>query len=131
MAVPPPGFLQAEAVVGAARKNDGVPTYVRWYWPDDDIWNYDELDDERWSLRHIEVRGRDGLIIAAASLADVLAARDSGGIAAVQKYESRYGMSPEAPFPEQPDEYPIEPIAQAVFDDLWRCGRQGLGDGVD
>ena len=112
--------------VSAVRNNSGVPTYVRWYWPDDDVWNYNELDDDRWSRRHVEVRVSDGLVVAAASLAEVLAARDAGGIAAVRAYESRYGVSPEAPLPEQSAEWPIEPVAQAIFDDLWRIGRQRL-----
>ncbi|MFG1658559.1 hypothetical protein ACGFIY_18735 [Micromonospora chersina] len=32
-------------------------SYVRWYWPEEDRWNYDELDTDRWSLRHVELGG--------------------------------------------------------------------------
>jgi hypothetical protein len=34
----------------------GVATYVQWFPPDENLWCYDELDDERWSTRHLEVR---------------------------------------------------------------------------
>jgi hypothetical protein len=30
-------------------------TYVRWYWPADDRWNYDELGADRWALRHVSL----------------------------------------------------------------------------
>ncbi|MFI6782645.1 hypothetical protein [Micromonospora sp. NPDC050276] len=53
-------------------------TYVRWYWPDEGRWNYDELGADRRALRHVELRGSDGVFMAAASLAEVLIARDSG-----------------------------------------------------
>jgi hypothetical protein len=105
-----------------------VPTYVRCYWPDDDLWCYDELGDDRWSLRHVEVRGSDGVIVTAASLAEVLAARDSGDVAAVRSYEARYGVAPEAVFPMQSDEYPIEAVDSAAFEDLWRRGRHRLDE---
>ena len=111
----------------SAHDNGGVLTYIRWYWPDDDVWNYEELDGDRCSIRHVEVAG-DGLVVAASSLAEVLAARDSGSIEAVQRYESRYGGSPVGSFPDQSDEYPIEAVAQDVFDELWRTGRQRLRD---
>jgi hypothetical protein len=105
-----------------------VPTFVRWYWPDDDLWCYDELDDDRWSLRHVEVRRSDGVIVAAASLAEVLAARDSGGVDAVRDYEARYGVAPGAACPIQSDEFPIEAVGSAAFEDLWRRGRHRLDE---
>ncbi|MER6590895.1 hypothetical protein ABT214_03310 [Micromonospora purpureochromogenes] len=74
--------------------------YVRWYYLEEDRWNYDELDADGWAVRHVEVRGADAAILAAASLADVLAARDSGGIEALGRYERQYGIVPEAPLPQ-------------------------------
>ncbi|MEU4478026.1 hypothetical protein AB0F68_08190 [Micromonospora sp. NPDC023966] len=61
-------------------------SYVRWSRPEEDRWSYDELDTDRWSLRHVELRG-DGAVVASASLAEVLAARDLGGEGAVANYE--------------------------------------------
>ena len=104
-----------------------MPTYVRAYWPDEDVWLYEELDDRRWAMRHIEVRGADGVVVVATSLAEVLVARDSGGIRAVQAYEARFGVMPDAPFPASPLEYRSEPVGTATFEGLWRIGRERLG----
>ncbi|MEW2143121.1 hypothetical protein AB0869_09925 [Micromonospora vinacea] len=103
-------------------------TYVRWYWPDDDSWNYDELDADRWALRHVELRGSDGAFLAAASLAEVLIARDSSTPGAVTRYEQRYGIMPEAPIP--PPDPIVEPALESVpseeFEHLWRDARRHL-----
>jgi hypothetical protein len=104
-----------------------VPIYVRWCWPDGDVWAYDELDADRWSLRHVEVRRADGRIVAAGSLAEVLAARDTVGIDAVCEYESKYGVVPEGTFPEPGSGYDLEEITAEDFEALWRKGRQSLG----
>jgi len=107
--------------------NGDVLSYVRWYWPEEDRWNYDELDTDRWSLRHIELRG-DGAVVAAASLAEVLAARDLGGESAVANYERRYGVVPEAPFP--PPDATTAPVQETLsageFEQLWRHARNQL-----
>ncbi|GGR68070.1 hypothetical protein GCM10010169_09700 [Micromonospora fulviviridis] len=103
-------------------------SYVRWYWPEEDRWNYDELDTDRWSLRHVELRGSDQAVMAAASLAEVLAARDSGGAGAVVRYERRYGVVPEALFP-SPDadvEPVLETLSATEFEQLWRRARRQL-----
>ena len=101
-------------------------TYVQWYWPDDDLWCYDELDDERWSMRHIEVRAQDRTFVAAASLTEALEASDAGDPSAIRAYERRYGIVPEASFPTATadDQPPIEPIAAETFERLWQRGRQ-------
>ncbi|MEV0726229.1 hypothetical protein AB0I37_26030 [Micromonospora purpureochromogenes] len=103
-------------------------TYVRWYWSDDDRWNYDELDADGWALRHVELRGSDGLFVAAASLAQVRIARDSGTVGAVAEYEQRYGVVPEAPFP--PLASALEPALESLssweFEHLWRDARRQL-----
>jgi hypothetical protein len=106
--------------------NDGVATYVEWYYPDEDIWCYDELDDERWSTRHVEIRAQDEMFLAAASLAEFLEARDSGGPDAVNAYEHRYGIVPEAPLPiaTTEDQPSIGPILAEKFERLWKQGRQ-------
>ncbi len=103
--------------------NRGVLTYVRWYWPDDDVWNYEELDADRRAAGHVEVRGQDGVIATAAALAEVLAARDDGGIEAVQRYEATYGVVPEGPFPVDPTDYPLEPVTADEFEAFWNSGR--------
>jgi hypothetical protein len=102
-----------------------MATYVRWFWPDDRVWNYEELDPDGQPTRHVEVR-EDGALVAAASLAEVLAARDSGGAGAVGEYETRFGVVPDGPFPAQSDEWPLEPVAAEEFESLWRRGRAAL-----
>ncbi|GII26448.1 hypothetical protein [Planosporangium mesophilum] len=71
--------------------------HIRWYWPDDEIWDWDELDADGWSLRHVETRGIDSAVLAAASLVEVIATRDAGGIDAVRADEDAYGVIPEDP----------------------------------
>jgi len=105
--------------------NVGVPTYVRWFWPDDRIWNYEELDPDRHPTRHVEIRD-DGAFVAAASLAEILAARDSGEADAVGRYETRYGVVPDGPLPDQSDEWPLEPVSAGEFESLWRQARAVL-----
>ena len=104
----------------------GMATYVQWCYSDEGIWGYDELDDERWSTRHIEVHAREETFLAAASLAEVCEARDSGDPDAVNAYERRYGIVPEAPLPviAADGESLIEPIPAEKFERLWLQGRQ-------
>jgi hypothetical protein len=104
---------------------DGVLTYVQWFWPDENLWCYDELDEERRSIRHVEVRTKNQAFAAAAALAEVLEARDSGDPSAVTAYEHKYGVVPEAAFPiAADDELPIEPITAEKFEQLWQQGRR-------
>ncbi|MEV4213701.1 hypothetical protein [Micromonospora sp. NPDC049662] len=103
-------------------------TYVRWYSADDDRWNYEELDADGWALRHVEVRVSDGVVVAAASLAEVLIARDSGIVGAVGAYEQRYGVVPEAPFPLPAAtlDPALENVSPGKFKHLWRNARRQL-----
>ncbi|MCG5435101.1 hypothetical protein [Micromonospora foliorum] len=103
-------------------------TYVRWYLPDEDRWNYDELGADRWALRHVELRGSDRVFMAAASLAEVLIARDSGAQSAVTEYEQRYGIVPEAlfPLPDSALEPALESLPSEDFERLWRDARRQL-----
>ncbi|MDP9794910.1 hypothetical protein J2S43_003422 [Catenuloplanes nepalensis] len=105
-----------------------MATHIQWFWPDDGLWCYDELDDARWSTRHVEVRAHDGTFRAAASLTEVLEARNSGDPRAVQVYEHRYGVVPEAPFPMSTagSEPSIERISAERFEWLWQQARRRL-----
>lgn len=103
-------------------------TYIRWYWPDDDLCYYEELDADNWALRHVELRGSDGAPIAAASLAETLVARNLGGVDAVRRYEERYGISPEAPFSPLDSESEVaqEAISASEFEQIWQNARRHL-----
>ncbi|GIE30834.1 hypothetical protein Ait01nite_038790 [Actinoplanes italicus] len=105
-----------------------MATYIRWYYAEEDLWCYDELDEDRHSVRHVERRDRDGAFFAAASLAEVVHARDTGGFEAVVAYERAYGVSPEQPFdyfaPDDAVECRFGPIAEQDFERIWRKARQ-------
>jgi hypothetical protein len=124
---PQPRGIQVRDHVARISHNIGVPIYVRWYWPDEDIWVHDELDTDRYSLRHVEVRGADGRVVAAASLAEALAARDTGNIDAVRDYENRYGVVPEHDVADIGGELGVEEITAEEFEALWQQGRRTLG----
>jgi hypothetical protein len=105
-----------------------VASYVRWYYAEEDMWCYDELDEERWSVRHVEQRERDGVYFAAASLSEVMHARGAGGIEAVIAYERTYGVSPERQFeafaPDDAVEYRFGPVNPHEFERIWQKARQ-------
>ena len=103
----------------------GVPSTLERHvrWPDDDVWVYDELDADGWCLRHIEVHAGDGRISAAGSLAEVVAARDSGGAGAVAAYEALYGVVPEGQIPADADGYSLGPFSEEEFEHLWAASR--------
>jgi hypothetical protein len=102
--------------------------YIRWYHDEEDLRVYEELDEGRWSTRHIEVRGSDGTFVAAAALVEVQAAIESGDPWAVNAYERRYGILPEADFPIEAaaDEPPIEASTAEEFERLWQQARSFL-----
>jgi hypothetical protein len=71
-------------------------------------WSYDELDDERRSLRHIESRADDGTYL-------VAAARGSG------EDEARYGVVPVEPLPLPGADW--HEMTAVQFAELWRLAR--------
>jgi len=83
-----------------------------------------ELDDEGWVTRSVELEGPDRRVQAAASLAEVLEARDAG-IEAVREYESHFGVLPERPLDAL--DFPHEAITAADFDGEWHAARAALG----
>ncbi|MBL7258714.1 hypothetical protein [Paractinoplanes lichenicola] len=103
-----------------------MATYIRWFMPGHGHWCYDELDDSQWSQRHVEQRDRDDVFFAAASLAETLHARDTGGWRAVAAYEYTYGISPEAPLdftPSDASELRITSLSAAGFERIWSEAR--------
>ncbi|MEU6485903.1 hypothetical protein [Streptomyces sp. NPDC046887] len=103
----------------------------RTYHEDEDLWLYFEADDEGWAVRQVEVRGEDGRPVAAASLEEVLRVRDHGDLAAMCRYEKRYGVLAEAPVA---DGWQGRPEAAEVsaeeFERLWAEARRALGGEV-
>jgi hypothetical protein len=105
-----------------------VASYIRWYYAEEDVWCYDELDEQRRPIRHVEQRENDGVFFAAASLAEVMHARDTGGFEAVTAYERAYGVSPERPFeaftPDDAVEHRFGPVTPHEFERIWQKARQ-------
>ena len=75
---------------GSAARVAGAHVYAGWppdrpaprdtpsgsTWVDSDRWCDEEIDDQRWARRHVEVQAGDQAVVAAASLDEVLHARD-------------------------------------------------------
>jgi hypothetical protein len=87
------------------------------------VWVYDELDADGFCLRHIEVSAGDGRTVVAASLVEVVAARDSGGADAVFAYQALYGVVPEGEIPADAEGYSLGPFSADEFERLWEAGR--------
>jgi hypothetical protein len=108
----------------------GVPfRYVTWQVEDEGLTSWVEVGSDNWVTRRIEVDASDRYT-AAASLAEVLAARDTGGIDAVRSYEQVYGVVPEAPLP--PDfEQHVTPVGALEFVWRWIAARRQLDSRTD
>jgi hypothetical protein len=96
--------------------------WVRTYFEDTTI--YWEIGEDEWVSRSVELVGADCRPSAATALEEVIRARDSGGIEAVQAYEMRYGVSPEKPIEDR--DFPHENITEAEFEQVWRDARRAL-----
>lgn len=84
-----------------------------------------EVGDDGWVQRSVELAGPKRRVQAAAALAEVIRARDAGGIEAVQAYEAQYGVLPEKPIDDLG--FPHEDITQSDFERLWAESRRALG----
>ncbi|WP_086668329.1 hypothetical protein [Lentzea kentuckyensis] len=104
--------------------------WFRHYFPDDDVWLHYEVDDEGWVCRQVDLRGVDMRPTTAASLAEVMHARDTGGVEAVISYEQRFGVLSEGC---QPDGWHgqdgVEEISAEEFEQTWAVARDALEHG--
>ncbi|WP_133851597.1 hypothetical protein [Labedaea rhizosphaerae] len=99
--------------------------WIRYYWPDDDIWHYLEIDDsDGHASRHVELQGSELRPTGAATLTETLAARDAG-LAAMQRYERAYGVLPEGDCRNW-DGFDAELITVTEFDEAWTAARRAL-----
>lgn len=100
--------------------------WIKAHWADEaeDVTFLWELDEEGWITRSVELVGPDRRVKAAASLAEVMEARDAN-IEAVRQYESRFGVLPERPLDAL--DFPHEAITAAGFDAEWHAARAALG----
>jgi hypothetical protein len=104
-----------------------VTVRFRTYYEDEDLWLYFEADDEGWAARQVEIRAADSRPVTAASLAEVVHLRDHADLAAMGRYERRYGVLAEGSL----DGWETQPGAAEVsaeeFERLWADARRALG----
>ena len=101
-----------------------MPRWVRSHWDDGDVTFLMEVSDDGWITRQVEQVGAERCPQAAAALDEVVAARDTGGILAVQAYERRFGVAPEKPL--QNWNFPHRDIDKSEFEDAWVEARAKL-----
>ena len=93
-----------------------MTTWLRSYWDEEGVAFLWEVGDDGWVTRSVELVGPDRRVQAATALDEVVRARDTGGLAAVQAYESRYGVAPEKPLDDWDSHLPHEVISQSDFE---------------
>lgn len=104
-----------------------MTTWFRTYYEDEDLWLYFETDEEGWAARHIEIGGEDARPRTAASLQEVLHLRDHADLAAMTRYERRYGILADAPLDGWQDQPGAAEITAEEFERLWGEARRVLG----
>ncbi len=118
-------------VGGTGHQDEGVRTtkapvtWLRSYWNEEEITYYFEVDEDGWVPRQVELQGPQRIPQAAASLAEWPDA-DSEGVAAVQRYETRYGALADQPIGSWDPDFPHESISADTFQDIWSLARATL-----
>ncbi|MFE0422079.1 hypothetical protein [Streptomyces sp. NPDC058953] len=95
---------------------------MRCYWDEEDVWYYFEVDADGWVVRQVEFAGPGLTPIAAASLAEWQQAYDAGR---VDKYDSRFGITAEAPVSEWEGHDPEE-LTSEEFEKVWDSARRQI-----
>ncbi|MEV5738657.1 hypothetical protein AB0L30_01250 [Microbispora rosea] len=96
--------------------------WFRAYWDEEDVWFYFEVDADGWVTRQVELRGPDGMPVAAASPAEWEQAQAAGRLG---RYEATYGLTAETPVQEW-EGYEPHTLTSAEFDDTWNRARRRL-----
>jgi hypothetical protein len=108
---------------GDCRTLIGVPyRYMTWQIEGEGATAWAEIDSTGWVRRYIEAKDLGQIYTVAASLEEIIAARDAGGIEAVRAYEAIYGVVPEAPLPPDADSV-LTPISAYEFVQRWTTAR--------
>ena len=95
--------------------------WIRWYFADDDVWCYYEVDDD-WATRQVDLVGPDRAPATAAARSELDALAD---VRQVQAYEATYGVLAETALTPWPDPLP-ETIDRGEFDRVWAAARHQL-----
>jgi hypothetical protein len=93
----------------------------------EEFWTYLEIDDEGWATRHVDLQGADRSPVVAASLAEVLALRDTAADpVAMGAYEQRYGVLAEGRLDGWEDFEGTTAIPVETFELIWAAARQHM-----
>jgi hypothetical protein len=97
----------------------GMATWFRTYFEGEDVWQYFEEGADGWASRQVDVRGADSRPLTAASLDEVLHLRDHADLAAMMRYERRFGVLSETVLDGWREAPGAQEITQAEFERLW------------
>jgi hypothetical protein len=101
-----------------------VAAYVSSYWDEGDITFLWEIADDGSIARAVELTGPNLSPTAATKLDEVIQARDTGDISAVQAVERRFGVAPEKSIDDW--SFPHSIISAEEFDRAWNEARGSL-----
>jgi hypothetical protein len=107
-------------------EDGGMTTWFRTYYEDEDLWLYFKADDEGWATRQVDVRGTDEQPVTAASSEEVLRLRNHADLAAMGRYERRFGVLSEGSLDGWQDQPQAAEISAEEFERLWAAARQAL-----
>ncbi|MFW6724579.1 hypothetical protein ACHZ98_31425 [Streptomyces sp. MAR4 CNY-716] len=99
----------------------------RTYYEDEDLWLSFEADDEAWAARQVEIRAADSRPVTAACLAEVVHLRDHADLAAMGRYERRYGVLAEGSLGGWETRPGAAEVSAEEFERLWADARRALG----
>lgn len=96
--------------------------WVRWYWDQEDLWFWLEVDDDGWVTRQVELQGELQTPTAAASLAEWLQIPDESSR---DQYQEKLGKLVAEPF----SEYELrkcQTVTAVEFENVWAPARRVL-----
>ena len=100
--------------------------WLRYYFDDEDTLMYYELDEDGYARRQVDLQGAERRPVTAATLEEVLHARDHGGFDAVVAYESKYGVLAEGTLDGWRDVDQVVEISSTEFENAWEPARRAL-----
>lgn len=104
-----------------------MPVWIRVYDEDQDLWQYFEGDEEGWVTRQVNLQGRDGTPVTAASLDEVLRFQERSDTDAVGRYQQRYGVIAEGRLAGRERAGRVGEISAEEFERVWLDARRALG----
>jgi hypothetical protein len=100
--------------------------WLRYHFDEDDTLTYYEFGEDGYARRQVDLQGAERRPVTAATLEELLHARDHGGFDAVVAYESKYGVLAEGEVDGWRDVDQVVEISSAEFEDAWAPARRAL-----